>query len=239
MKARAERSVGRLRPRGGLERQLGVRPQGRLREGLQNLLRRGQDAGAGSGRSQRRRRRRLGPRRARRRGGGEGRDCPGRALRPGAGSQLGRAGRGRTGGRRLTAGRGRMLQTAGQCHDALQLRLVLLRVEPGAFLGLLAGGLGRSPGLELAGDGLQVVGHFRVGLEEEELQIAGLVLELHLRPILEDFRHGAVLAEEGQDLAPVRALDHVEAGHEGLLFLLRPGPAGGVDALPSCVCGRL
>jgi hypothetical protein len=63
----------------------------------------------------------------------------------------------------------RMLQTARQGHDALQLGLVLLRVESGSLLGLLPRGLSRRPCLELSRDRLQIVGHFGIGLEEEEL----------------------------------------------------------------------
>ncbi len=119
----------------------------------------------------------------------------------------------------------RVLQPASQRHDPLQLRLVLLRIQPGTLLRLLTCGLGWCSRLELSRHGLQVEGHLRVRLEEEELQVPRLILELHLRPVLEDIRDGSVRPKERQDLAPVRALDHVEAGHESLLLLLGPGPS--------------
>ncbi|MDU7294743.1 MAG: sugar ABC transporter permease, partial [Klebsiella pneumoniae] len=45
-------------------------------------------------------------------------------------------------------------------------------------------------------DGLQVVWHLRVGLEEEQLEVSRLVLELDLRPLLQDIGDGAAVSEQ-------------------------------------------
>lgn len=124
-----------------------------------------------------------------------------------------------------------VLQSAGQRQDALQLGLILLRVHACPLLRLLPGSLRRGPRLEFASDGLQVVWHLRVGLKEEQLEVSRLVLELDLRPLLQDIGDGAAVSEQRQDLAPVRPLNHVKPSHEGLLLVLAPRPPRRVGAL--------
>lgn len=80
------------------------------------------------------------------------------------------------------------LQATGQGHDALDPRMSLLQVQACLLLCFLPSCLARRPRFQLAGDALEIVGHFRVRLEEEELQVPGFVLQLDLRPVLQDVR---------------------------------------------------
>lgn len=132
-----------------------------------------------------------------------------------------------------------VLQSSGQRHDALQLRLLFLRVESCPLLGLLSGSLGGSTRLEFSSHSLQVVRHFRVCLEEEQLQVSCLVFQLDLRPIFQNIRYSSALAKQGEDLAPMRALDHIEAGHECLFLLLSPGSSSRVKPFSSRMRRRL
>jgi hypothetical protein len=79
-----------------------------------------------------------------------------------------------------------VLQPASQRHDALDSRLFLFQVHACLFLCLLAGCLTRRPRLQLPGHALEVVRHLGIRLEEKELQVSRLVLQLDLRPILQD-----------------------------------------------------
>lgn len=132
-----------------------------------------------------------------------------------------------------------MLQTASKSHDALELSLVFLRIQTSPLLGLLASGLCRSTGLEFSRNSLKVEGHLRIRLEEEQLQIPCLVLELDLGAVLEDIRDGAINSKQGEDLAPMRALDHIKTRHERLLFLLGPGTSRRMRSFSSSVGCRL
>lgn len=69
-----------------------------------------------------------------------------------------------------------LVQAAGRGHGALEPGLLVFRVEPRALLRLLPGGLGRRTRLQLARHQVEVVWHLGVGLEEEELEVARLVL---------------------------------------------------------------
>lgn len=104
------------------------------------------------------------------------------------------------------------------------------------FLCFLSRGLARSSGLQLPRHTLQVVGHLRVGLEEEQLQVASLVLQLHLGPVLEDIGQCPVQPKQLQNLAPMWSFDHIEALHQRLLLLRRPRPSGGMQALSASMC---
>jgi hypothetical protein len=132
-----------------------------------------------------------------------------------------------------------VLQAACQGHDALNPRLFLFEVHTRLLLGLLAGRLAGSPRLQLPSNALQIVWHLRVCLEEEQFQIPGLVLQLDLCPVLQDVRDCPLLPEEGENLAPMRPLDHVKAGHERLLLLRGPWPPSRVQAFASRGIGRL
>lgn len=132
-----------------------------------------------------------------------------------------------------------VLQTARQCHDALKPRLFLFGVQTCFFFCLLSSCLAGRSGFQFSSHALQIIWHLRICLEEEELQVSGLVLQLDLSSILQNIRNRAMLSEEGQDLAPVRALDHVQSGHECLFFFRSPGPSCRVQSFtPRCV-GRL
>jgi hypothetical protein len=127
------------------------------------------------------------------------------------------------------------LQSSGQRHDALQFSLLFLRVQSCPLFGLLPGSLGGSPRLELSRHSLQVVGHLRVRLEEEQLQVSCLVFQLHLRAIFQNIRYRSALTKQGEDLAPVRAFDHIETGHECLFLLLSPRSSGRVESFSPCM----
>lgn len=128
-----------------------------------------------------------------------------------------------------------MLQPSSQRHNSLQLSLFLLRIQSRPLFSLLSGSLSRSPRLKFSSYGLQVVRHLGVGLEEEQLQVSCLVFQLHLCPIFQNVRNSSTLAKKGQDLAPMRALDHIETGHKCLLFLLSPRPSSRVKSFSPCM----
>lgn len=106
----------------------------------------------------------------------------------------------------------------------------------GLFLCFLSRRLAWSSGLQLPGHTLQVVRHLRVGFEKEQLQVASLVLQLHLGPVLQDIGERAVQPKQLQDLAPMRPFDHVEALHQCLLLFRRPRPPRGMQAFPASMC---
>ena len=117
-------------------------------------------------------------------------------------------------------------------HVSLGLRLIPFAAKACPFLGLLASSLVRRSCLELARNSGQIIRHLRLRLEEEQLEVASLVLQLHLRPIFQHVGDGTTHAKQAENLAPVRPLHHVETGHEGLLFLRCPWPTRRVDSLP-------
>lgn len=83
---------------------------------------------------------------------------------------------------------------SSKCHHALDsfdMSLVLFALLLLSLPRLALSGLGRCPSLELASDKLQVVRNLNSTFEEEELQVAGLVLELHLVAIFQGFTDGA------------------------------------------------
>lgn len=88
-----------------------------------------------------------------------------------------------------------VLQPSSQRHDALQLSLLFFRVQPCPLFGLLPSSLGGSPRLEFSRHSLQVVRHFRVGLEEEQLQVSCFVFQLHLRSIFQNVRYSSTLTK--------------------------------------------
>lgn len=87
-----------------------------------------------------------------------------------------------------------------QSHDAIDVGLLILRTEFGTLLCRLLGELSRCSGFEFSGDALQVIGHLRIRLEEEQLQIACFILELYLRSVGEDIADTPIWSKKGQDL---------------------------------------
>lgn len=96
------------------------------------------------------------------------------------------------------------------------------------FLCFLSRRLAWSSSLKLSRHTLQIVRHLGVGLEKEQLQIASLVLQLHLGAVLQDIGQRPVQPKQLQDLAPMWPLDHVEALHQCLLLFRRPRSPGGM-----------
>lgn len=78
--------------------------------------------------------------------------------------------------------------------------------------------LARRAGAELTGDALQVARNLDTRFEEEELEVASLVLELDLVAVFEDFTDAASCAVESENLAPVWALDALKTIKQGLFF---------------------
>jgi hypothetical protein len=109
--------------------------------------------------------------------------------------------------------------------------LLLLCASSGSFLRLFPGSLLRCPGFEFSGNRHEVIRHFRVRLQEEELQVASLVFELYLGSIFEDVRYCSIGAKQLQNLAPVWSLHHIQARHKSLLLFLGPRSARRVDTL--------
>lgn len=85
-----------------------------------------------------------------------------------------------------------VLETASKGHYALYPGLLLVQVLPSLLFSFLACCLTRCTCLQLSRHTLQVVRHLRVGLEEEQLQVSGLVLQLHLCTVLQDIRDGSI-----------------------------------------------
>ena len=87
-----------------------------------------------------------------------------------------------------------ILQSVGQVFCAAHVCLLFFRL--GFFLGLLPCGLGGGARLQLSRDAVEIVGHLRVRLQEEQFEVSRLVLQLHLRTVRKDVAHGSVRPEE-------------------------------------------
>ena len=116
--------------------------------------------------------------------------------------------------------------------------MCLLFLRLGFLLGLLPRRLSGRARLQLARDAMKIVGHLRIRLQEEQLEVPRLVLQLHLRAIRENVAHGPVRPEETQYLRPMRALDHIEAHHKRLLLFGAPRSSGRVCAFSARMRGR-
>lgn len=123
-----------------------------------------------------------------------------------------------------------------QCKDAIHAILFVLGVEPGTLLGLFAGRLRRRACFELASDAMEIIRHLRVRFQEEKLEVSGFILELNLGAVGQDLAYAATGSKQGQNLRPMRALNHVQAQHQRLLLFSAPWSARGVRSFPSRMC---
>lgn len=90
----------------------------------------------------------------------------------------------------------RVLQSTSQGHDALQLGLVLFRVQSCPLFCLLPCCLCRGPRLEFPRDSLQVIRHLGIRFEKEQLEVSRLVLQLHLRSVFKYIGYSTALAKQ-------------------------------------------
>jgi len=125
------------------------------------------------------------------------------------------------------AGDGRLMGSRQSHHalDTLHVSLILFALFLLTLTGLALGSLSRCARFQLASDELEVVGDLDTALQEEELQVSGLVLQLNLVAVFQGFTDGTTRAKHGQDLTPVWALNPVQAGHQCVLLFGRPGAA--------------
>lgn len=132
-----------------------------------------------------------------------------------------------TGRRGHFMARNRRSMGPSQSHhalDAFHVGFILFTLLLLAFTSLTLGSLGGCTSLQFARNKFQIIRHLDPALQEEQLQIAGLVFELNLIAIFEGFTDGTARSKHGKDLTPVRAFDPIQAGHQCILLFGGPGP---------------
>ena len=135
-------------------------------------------------------------------------------------------------GIRWKAGRGGHIMTRHGCpmgsskrHHTLNsfhMSLVFFALLLLSFTGFPLGCLGGSTGFQFTSNKLEVVWYLNSTLQEEELQVASLVLQLNLVAILEGFADRSTRPKHSKNLTPVGTLDAIQAGHQRILFFGSP-----------------